>query len=176
MPAALLVSTLHSGLRLLLDQTGFGPPLFERLNRHLLESSTPNKFVTLLLAELLPEAGVLNYLNAGHNPGILLCADGRVEELGSSGVPLGLLPVAHYEMQSLAIAPGEVLCLYSDGITEAESPDEEEFGFDRLVAVWIENRERPCPRSGRHPAGGRRLLAGMPAGGRPDPGPGTPEP
>ena len=145
MPAALLVSTLHSGLRLLLDQTGFGPALLGRLNRHLLESSTPNKFVTLLLAELLPEAGVLNYMNAGHNPGILLRLDGRVEELGSSGVPLGLLPIAHYEMHRLPIAPGEVLCLYSDGITEAESPDEEEFGFGRLVEVLVENRERPLP-------------------------------
>lgn len=145
MPAALLVSTLHSGLRLLLDQVGFGPTLLQRLNRHLLESSTPNKFVTLLLAELTAETGVLRYLNAGHNPGILLRRDGRVEELVSSGVPLGLLPVAHYEVQSYDIAPGELVCIYSDGITEAESMTDEEFGLERLVEVLVGHREEPLP-------------------------------
>ncbi|MFP5289117.1 MAG: PP2C family protein-serine/threonine phosphatase, partial [Thermoanaerobaculia bacterium] len=67
-PAALMVSTLHSALRLLLDQAGFGPSLLERLNRHILESSMANKFITLLMAELEPWSGLLRYLNAGHNP------------------------------------------------------------------------------------------------------------
>src|SRR3954452_1243568 len=68
MPAALMVSTLHSGLRLLQDQTGFGPAMLERLNRHVVESSAANKFITLLLTELDPETGALQYMNAGHNP------------------------------------------------------------------------------------------------------------
>lgn len=145
MPAALLVSTLHSGLHLLLDQLGFGAPLLQRLNRHLLESSTPNKFVTLLLAELDAESGALRYLNAGHNAGILLRRDGRVDYLESSGVPLGLLPVASYQVQSYGIEPGDLVCIYSDGITEAESMSDEEFGLERLVGVLKAHQEAPLP-------------------------------
>jgi sigma-B regulation protein RsbU (phosphoserine phosphatase) len=145
MPAALMVSTLHSALHLLLDQAGFGPALLEMLNRHILESSAANKFITLLLAELEPESGRVTYLNAGHNPGLLLRRDGAVEELGSSGLPIGVLPGSRFLARTVTLAPGDLLCIYSDGITEAESPAEEEFGTARLVALLREHRERPLP-------------------------------
>lgn len=134
-PAALMVSTLHSALRLLLDQAGFGPSLLERLNRHILESSAPNKFITLLIAELEPWTGLLRYLNAGHNPGFLVRENGRVEELSSGGLPLGLLPNSRYQPRELVVEPGDIVCFYSDGITEAESIDEEEFGTERLIGI-----------------------------------------
>jgi phosphoserine phosphatase RsbU/P len=137
-PAALMVSTLHSALRLLLDQAGFGPSLLERLNRHILESSLANKFITLFMAELEPSTGLLRYLNAGHNPGFLVrggLGGGRVEELSSSGVPLGLLPNSRYQPRELVVEPGDIVCIYSDGITEAESIDEEEFGTERLIEL-----------------------------------------
>jgi sigma-B regulation protein RsbU (phosphoserine phosphatase) len=137
-PAALMVSTLHSALRLLLDQAGFGPSLLERLNRHILESSMANKFITLLMAELEPWSGLLRYLNAGHNPGFLVrggLGGGRVEELSSSGVPLGLLPNSRYQPRELMVEPGDIVCIYSDGITEAESIDDEEFGNARLIEI-----------------------------------------
>lgn len=142
-PAALMVSTLHSALRLLLDQAGFGPSLLERLNRHILESSAANKFITMLIAELEPRTGILRYLNAGHNPGLLVRASGRVEELTPGGVPLGLLLNMRYLPRELVVEPGDVLCLYSDGITEAESIDDEEFGTERLVGILRENEGRP---------------------------------
>lgn len=134
-PAALMVSTLHSALRLLLDQAGFGPSLLERLNRHILEYSMANKFITLLIAELEPWTGLLRYLNAGHNPGFLVHPNGRVEELSASGVPLGLLPNSRYQPRELVVEPGDIVCLYSDGITEAESIDEKEFGAGRLIEI-----------------------------------------
>ncbi|HET9229007.1 MAG TPA: SpoIIE family protein phosphatase [Thermoanaerobaculia bacterium] len=134
-PAALMVFTLHSALRLLLDQAGFGPSLVEQLNRHILESSTSNKFITLLIAELEPRTGVLRYLNAGHNPGYLVRVNGRVEELSSSGIPLGLLPNGRYQPRELVIEPGDIVCLYSDGITEAESAEDQEFGTERLIEI-----------------------------------------
>ena len=143
-PAALMVSTLHSALRLLLDQTGIGPPLLEKLNRHILESSMPNKFITMFLAELDLETGHLLYVNAGHNPGLLLRADGRVEELGSSGMPLGLLPGSRYQARETTVDRGDLLCLYSDGITEAESPDEEEYGTERLCDVLRSQSSAPA--------------------------------
>jgi phosphoserine phosphatase RsbU/P len=148
-PAALMVSTLHSALRLLLDQTEFGPALLERLNRHILESSTPNKFITMLLAELNPRTSGLRYVNAGHNPGFLLRArrgdgaGGQVDELPAGGMPLGLLPGSRYQMREVSLEPGDLVCLYSDGITEAESPAEEEFGNTRLIDVLRRFREAP---------------------------------
>jgi sigma-B regulation protein RsbU (phosphoserine phosphatase) len=143
-PAALMVSTLHSALRLLLDQTGIGPPLLEKLNKHILESSMPNKFITMFLAELDPDNGQLLYVNAGHNPALLLRVGGQMEELGSSGVPLGLLPGSRYQAREVTIGPGDLLCIYSDGITEAESVVEEEFGTDRLGDVLRDHRSDPA--------------------------------
>jgi sigma-B regulation protein RsbU (phosphoserine phosphatase) len=151
MPAALMVSTLHSALHLLLDQAGFGPELLERLNRHILESSAANKFITLLLADLEPESGRLTYLNAGHNPALLLRArrgetpgeTPEVVQLGASGLPIGVLPGSRFQAREVQLEPGDLLCIYSDGITEAESPEEEEFGTARLLALLGEHRERP---------------------------------
>jgi sigma-B regulation protein RsbU (phosphoserine phosphatase) len=143
-PAALMVSTLHSALRLLLDQAGFGPSLLDRLNRHILESSAANKFITLLIAELEPWSGILRYLNAGHNPGLLLRAEGgRVEELSASGVPLGLLPNGRYLPREVVMEAGDLLCIYSDGITEAESITEEEFGTERLIGILRQHAGKP---------------------------------
>ncbi len=146
MPAALMVSTLHSALRLLLDHNAFGPSLLEKLNRHIVESSAANKFITMMLAELDPHTGVLHYMNAGHNPGILLRgngANGAVEQLGAGGLPLGLLPEARYQSRAITLEPGDLLCLYSDGITEAESPEDVEFGMGGLIDLLRRERDRP---------------------------------
>jgi serine phosphatase RsbU (regulator of sigma subunit) len=154
MPAALMVSTLHSALHLLLDQVGVGPALLEMLNRHVFESSTSNKFITLLLAELEPSSGRLTYLNAGHNPALLLrhCASAgdaadevRVEELGASGLPIGVLSGSRFQARGVTLEPGDLLCIYSDGITEAEALDDEEFGTARLLALLREHRCSPLP-------------------------------
>jgi sigma-B regulation protein RsbU (phosphoserine phosphatase) len=143
MPAALMVSTLHSALRLLFDHLEFGPVLLERLNRHIVESSASNKFITMLLAELDPLSGVLHYMNAGHNPGILLHRDGSVDPLGAGGLPLGLMAEARFQSRALTLEPGDLLCIYSDGITEAESVAEEEFGMERLIDLLRRERHRP---------------------------------
>src|SRR5947199_59216 len=143
MPAALMVSTLHSALRLLFDHLDFGPLLLERLNRHIVESSASNKFITMLLAEMDPRTGVLHYMNAGHNPGILLRHDGSVDQLGAGGLPLGLMPAARFQSRALTLEPGDLLCIYTDGITEAESLAEEEFGMGRLIDLLRRERHRP---------------------------------
>jgi sigma-B regulation protein RsbU (phosphoserine phosphatase) len=141
--AALLVSTLDSALRLLLDQMGVGVELAERLNSHIWESSAANKFITLVAAELDPGRGTLDYVNAGHNEGLLLRSDGGVEHLESAGSPIGMLPQSAYRLQSVDLAPGDLVCFYSDGITECADLDEEEFEMERLTDVLQQHRERP---------------------------------
>lgn len=143
MPAALMVFTLHSALRLMLDRHDFAPPLLERLNRHILDSSASNKFITLVVAELDAESGRLSYLNAGHNPGVLVTASGSVQLLPPGGMPVGLFPAATYQSNEVEVRPGDLLCLYSDGITECATPEGEEFELDRLVELLRQHRDAP---------------------------------
>lgn len=143
MPAALLVSTLHSALTLLRDRGELSPALVERLNRHVCESSASNKFITLVLGELDPASGRLTYVNGGHNPGFLLRAGGEVERLTSSGLPLGLMAAGAWRAESVQLAPGDLVCCYTDGITECASPDDEELGEARLVELLRSHRGGP---------------------------------
>ena len=145
MPAALMVSTLHSALRLMLDQTGVKRELLERLNRHILDLSLPNKFITLLLVEIEPESGRLRYLNAGHNPGLLVGPEGETTRLVAGGLPLGLLPSSQYRMSELQLEMGALLCLYSDGITECASPEGDEFGEQRLADFLLQRIDQGLP-------------------------------
>jgi sigma-B regulation protein RsbU (phosphoserine phosphatase) len=140
-PAALLVSTFDSALRVLLRQLGVGTELADKLNHHIWDSSAANMFITLVVADLDPEAGELHYFNAGHNDGLAIHANGEVEHLKSVGPPLGLLEEFEYRMQSLELSPGDLVCLYSDGITECINLEEEEYEIDRLIEVLQEHRE-----------------------------------
>lgn len=143
MPASLMVSTVYSALRLLLDDNDVAPPLIERINHHIAESSAPNKFITLLVAELDPVDGRLDFVNAGHNPGLLLRKSGDVVELEAGGMPLGLFDGGVYKAGQLTMEPGDLLCIYSDGITECASPEDEEFGTQRLVDLLLSTRDLP---------------------------------
>jgi sigma-B regulation protein RsbU (phosphoserine phosphatase) len=142
-PAALLVSTFDSALRVLLGPLGVGTDLADRLNQHIWESSATNMFITLVVADLDPDTGVLRYFNAGHNDGLAVRAGGEVEHLKSVGPPIGLLEESQYRMQSLELGPGDLVCIYSDGITECIALDEEEFEMERLTDVLQQHRTQP---------------------------------
>ena len=118
----------------------------QALNDLVLESSTGNRYITMILAALDPASGRLVYLNAGHNAGILLREDGRHELLESGGPPVGLLPVAQFEPDQVDLAPGDLACLYSDGITECASPSGEDFEIERLLDLLREHQGEPLER------------------------------
>jgi serine phosphatase RsbU (regulator of sigma subunit) len=144
-PAALMVATLHSAVRLLMGRIGVESRLVERLNGHILASSAPNKFITLLLGELDAATGRFVYVNAGHNPGLVIRDGALAERLGPGGLPVGLLPGSSYRTGCLELAPGDLLCLYSDGITESVSPADEELGEGRLIELLLTAAGRPLP-------------------------------
>ena len=99
-----------------------------------------------MLAELEPATGGSATCNAGHNPGPAAAARRRGRgAAGSGGLPLGLLPGARYQLATLEVEPGDLLCLYSDGITECAAPDDEEYGLERLERLLRTERERPLP-------------------------------
>ena len=86
--------------------------------------------------------GVLDYRNsalifsnAGHNPPLLLRADGRTEELSEGGVALGVLEDTHYEERPLAIGDGDIVVMYTDGVSEAENERAEQFGPERIERI-----------------------------------------
>jgi sigma-B regulation protein RsbU (phosphoserine phosphatase) len=95
----------------------------------------PERYVTAFIAALDPGTGRLSYTNAGHNAGLLVRADGTVQRLEANGLPLGLFPIVEYERVEVTLSPGDLVCLYTDGITEAANPKGDEFGLERLQAV-----------------------------------------
>ena len=137
--AALLMSSLHASIH---AQTGSHDTLVETIsavNRYLADNIPSNRFVTLFYAELDPESGAFSFLNAGHNPPLIVHAAGTVEQLASGGLPLGIKADADYREGRTTLQPGDVLVIYSDGVTEAASPSGEEFGPTRLYEVVSRN-------------------------------------
>ncbi|HLH02613.1 MAG TPA: PP2C family protein-serine/threonine phosphatase [Bryobacteraceae bacterium] len=136
-PAALLMATLRASLRTLAGACSGLPELMLRLNRYACEQNAGGqRFTTVFLAELDLATRQLTYINAGHNWPVLRHASGATERLDKGGVPIGLLASARYESGSAQLAPGDTLLIFTDGLIEAENDREEEFGEDRMFAVF----------------------------------------
>jgi serine phosphatase RsbU (regulator of sigma subunit) len=140
--AALLMSSLHAAVRAQ-SQTrrSISEVMFE-INQYIYENSPPNKFLTLFYGEIDPESGVLTYSNGGHNSPILFRTSGEVERLDRGGLPIGMMQGVPYQEASVHFDPGDVLLIYSDGITESVNAQDEEFGEQRLIDVLKQNRSR----------------------------------
>lgn len=139
--AALLMSSLHAAVHAQSASHDSLVATISAVNRYLADNIPANRFVTLFYAELDPESGALSFLNAGHNPPLIVHAAGTVEQLASGGLPLGIKPDAEYREGRTQLQPGDVLVIYSDGVTEAVSPTGEEFGPTRLYEVVSRNVE-----------------------------------
>jgi sigma-B regulation protein RsbU (phosphoserine phosphatase) len=132
-PAALLVSTVHAAVHLQIDEAKTVAELIGRIDRHLQKYAATRKFLTCFFGLLEPDSGTLRYVSAGHNPALLRRAGGRVEQIKATGVPMGMFPNASWREESVVMERGDLLCVYSDGITEALDAADEEFGLDRLT-------------------------------------------
>ncbi len=137
--AALLMSSLHAAVHAQAASRSTLVETVTAVNRYLAENIPSNRFVTLFYAELDPKSGSLSFVNAGHNPPLIVHADGTVEHLGAGGLPLGIIPHAEYREGRTQLNPGDVLVIYSDGVSEALGPTGEEFGPERLYDVVAQN-------------------------------------
>jgi phosphoserine phosphatase RsbU/P len=137
--AALLMSSLHAAVHAQADIHNSLVQTVSAVNRYLVESIPPNRFVTLFYAELDPKQGTLTFLNAGHNPPLIVHSGGTMEQLAAGGLPLGIMPNADFREGRTQLRPGDVLVVYSDGVTEAYNPKGEEFGPTRLYEVVSRN-------------------------------------
>ncbi len=133
--AALLMSSLHAAIHAQVSTQSSLPDIVTSVNRYLADNTPANRFVTLFVAELDPSTGTLNYINAGHNPPLIGRCNGSIEQLSSGGFPLGIIPTAEFELGQMQLEPGEALVIYSDGVSEANNLEGEEFGLDRLADV-----------------------------------------
>ena len=137
--AALLMSSVHAAIH---AQVAAKSPLDEMVssvNLYLAENTPANRFVTFFVAVLDPLTGKMRYINAGHNPPLVGRVNGDIEQLSSGGLPLGLLPMAEYEVGETHLDKGEAIIIYSDGVSEANNIREEEFGMERLIDVVKRN-------------------------------------
>ena len=133
LPASLLMSNLQAILH---TSLGYRPELVNLAvsTNELLHAAIPSdRYVTAILAKFEPVTGRCIYVNAGHNGGVLMRADGKADILKTTGPPLGILRGLPFFAESIELLPGDVLNLYSDGVPEAFNPQDEEWGDERLM-------------------------------------------
>lgn len=141
--AALLMASLRASLRSAAQlQTGDLAALMSHVNRLAYESSTTNRYATFFYAEFDPCTHMLTYVNAGHNPPIVLRGRERIA-LEATGTVIGLLPEAPYAEAKLLLQTGDVLIAFTDGISEAMNPNEDEWGEDQMISSVRALLDRP---------------------------------
>jgi sigma-B regulation protein RsbU (phosphoserine phosphatase) len=148
LPAALIVRDVYMGLRMATDRDFKIVKTLEKLNHIIHRGRLTTKFVSLFYGEL-ETGGILIYCNAGHNAPFLLHANGQVEFLRNGGPVLGPTPDATYTRGFAQLQPGDLLCMYTDGIIEAHDAKDREFSTERLVKLVKANRNRTSQEIGQ---------------------------
>jgi serine phosphatase RsbU (regulator of sigma subunit) len=111
------------------------------ISRAVFDNMPASRYATAFLARLDPPTGRLQFVNAGHQPALILRADGRAEALASGGVPLGLMETAAYAAGAATLGAGDTLLIYSDGISEARDTAGTELGVERLLEILRRGRD-----------------------------------
>jgi len=140
MPASLMMMALHARVQVLAEDPGNLGGFMSRLNKATCANCPTNRFVTFFFCVANPSTGEISFANAGHNPPIVMRASGDTELLSNGGPPLGIVAIAPYAEQRTELAPGEMLVIYSDGVTEATNANYDEFGEERFIDVLWRNR------------------------------------
>jgi phosphoserine phosphatase RsbU/P len=133
--AALIMASLRASLRgLILDDPGDLARMMQKVNRLVYEASSSSRYATFFFAVYNPDSRELRYVNAGHNPPILVReTSGEIVRLEACGPVVGMLPSVEYESKYLVLEPGDLLIAYTDGISEAMTAEDEEWGEERML-------------------------------------------
>ncbi len=140
MPASLLMMGLQARVQVMIDEPDNLGEVMTRLNRVTAANCPDNKFISFFSCVIDPATGELTYANGGHNPPLIVRADGSYERLEGGGPVLGILPSVKYEQYTCRLEKGDLLAIYSDGVTEAATPNDEEFEIEHLAAVLANRR------------------------------------
>ncbi len=145
MPASLLMMGLQARVQVLIEEPKSLADVMTRLNRITSANCPSNRFITFFFCILDGDTGELTFCNAGHNPPLIVRADGSYQQLEGGGPVLGILPFIEYQEYHENLAEGDALVIYSDGVTEANNPTGDEFEIEGLAAAVIENRHLSAP-------------------------------
>ncbi|KAA3614835.1 MAG: serine/threonine-protein phosphatase [Calditrichaeota bacterium] len=146
--AGLLVSTLHASVHAYLDHPFELAALVQNLNTIIWDSSTLDKYITAFFAVIEPKTGVIESVNAGHNPTYILRKNNTVDELSTGGIPLGMMQMAFpYESSESVLNPGDSILFYTDGVTEAMNEEEEEYEDHRPLKDFLTSNSPPDAKS-----------------------------
>ncbi len=140
--AAILMSNLHAVLRTLASAGHTPGALSHELNRHLHQVTEGLRFATFFYGEWNSADRTVRYVNAGHNAPFLLGANGT-RRLAAGSPPIGIFSNTKFSESSVSLQSGDLLILFSDGVTEAGQRKDNEFGESRLEAVVVGAREKP---------------------------------
>ena len=138
--AALLTAYVDALVNAYLGENLEPAAIFNRISPQMNAKTPVESFATAFLGIFSVDTGALRYASAGHDPTLLIRSDDDVELLMPTGMPLGLMPEAVYSSSETSLEVGDSLVLYTDGITEAANPEQEEFGRERLVKICGEHR------------------------------------
>jgi phosphoserine phosphatase RsbU/P len=135
-PAAMLMATFQASLKTLSTAQVALPELAANMNRYAITNSQGGlRFTTAFLAEYDPVHRTLDYINAGHNNPILRRTSGQIERLDIGGLPFGIQPDVTYKSESVTLAPGDWLVIFTDGLVEAVNARDQEYGEPRVLSV-----------------------------------------
>ena len=149
LPASLVMSSVQAALHSHAMRRGYDlESTVDGLNTLLCESTNATTFVTMFLGELDPATRRLRFARAGHDLPILVSADGSVLRMEAGGLPLGMFPGLPCPVEEITLAPGDVLCLYTDGVTEARDAKGEEFGIERVEQALRTHRKETAAEIG----------------------------
>jgi sigma-B regulation protein RsbU (phosphoserine phosphatase) len=143
MPAALLMANIQASLRALVLDYHETVETVSHINSIIYQNTTLDKFITFFYCILDTDKRTIIYTNAGHNPPYLLHADGSIETLEEGGLILGMMPDVPYQSATSELAPGDVLFMFTDGITEAMNDKDEEYGEERLEPLLKDMVQNP---------------------------------
>ena len=144
MPASLMAMALHARVQVLAEEPGDLASFMSRLNKATCAKCPSNRFITFFFCVLDTNTGDLAFANAGHNPPIVVRASGEAEMLEGGGPVLGILPIAPYREMHTHLNAGDMLAIYSDGVTEATNLSYQEYEESRLIEALRQNREKPA--------------------------------
>ncbi len=140
MGAALLMSTIMASFRILYDTDCMDlKKAVELVSLQLFDNSLPGDFATLFIGILEPATGKIDFVNAGHNPPLLLRQNGQMEKLEPGGTMIGAFDFVTWEADSVQLSEGDLLFIFTDGVTEADN-GKEQFGDDRTEKYILQNR------------------------------------
>ncbi|MEO8370642.1 MAG: SpoIIE family protein phosphatase [Candidatus Solibacter sp.] len=140
MPASLMMMALQARVQVLAEEPGNLAQFMTRINKATCAKCPSNRFITFFFSILNAATGELVYGNAGHNPPIIIRANGDAEMLTGGGPVLGILSIAPYSEMQAQLNNGDMLVIYSDGVTEANNVAYEEFDEERFIEVLQANR------------------------------------